>query len=136
MQGTPITLSAAFVLGLAATSAAQESPKHSAPPPTPAQSPAVDVTRLPLDLSRIQRGLRSEASREAQDGLNLRYFINVYAPAPPLVLFTPEDNLLTGPVPYSAPTHRDMIEHVTPQEHRAPPADFSALLRWLKDRKK
>ena len=94
----------------------------------------VDVSRLPLNLDRIQRALRQSAIREERQGLNLRYVIDVFGQAPPLVVFTKEDNLLTGPVAYGAPTHREMIEHVTPREYRAPAADFSALLRWLANR--
>jgi len=94
----------------------------------------VDVSRLPVDPARIQRALQESAIREERDGLNLRYTIEVYGQAPPLVLFGPDDNLATGPVPYGAPTHKEMIEHVTPKEYRAPIADFSALLRWLAER--
>ncbi|MBI3047585.1 MAG: hypothetical protein HYY76_04675, partial [Acidobacteria bacterium] len=72
--------------------------------------------------------------REERDGLNLRYTVEVYGQAPPIVLFGPEANLESGPVPYGAPTHRDMIEHVTPREFRAPAADLSALIRWLAER--
>ena len=97
---------------------------------------AVDVSRLPLNLDRIQRGLRQSAIREERQGLNLRYVVEVYGQAPPFVLFGPEDNLVHGPVPYGAPTHKDMIEHVTPKEYRAPAADFSALVRWLAERTK
>ena len=94
----------------------------------------VDVSRLPLNLDRIQRALRQSAIREERQGLNLRYVVEVYGQAPPLVIFWPEDNLVYGPVPYGAPTHKEMIEHVTPKEYRAPIADFSALLRWLAER--
>ena len=96
----------------------------------------VDVSRLPLNLDRIQRALRQSAIREEREGLNLRYVIDVYGQAPPLVIFGPEANLVYGPVPRGAPTHREMIEHVTPKEYRAPAADFSALLRWLAERAK
>lgn len=96
----------------------------------------VDVSRLPLNLARIQRELRRSVVREERDGLNLRYVVEVYGQAPPIVLFGPTDNLVHGPVPYGAPTHKDMIEHVTPKEFRAPAADFSALLRWLAERAK
>ena len=96
---------------------------------------AVDVSRLPIDLRRIQRELRQTTIREERDGLNLRYFVDVYAKAPDIVLFTPEDNLLTGPVPYGAPTHREMINMITPQEHRAPAANFGNLFRWLSGEK-
>jgi hypothetical protein len=97
---------------------------------------AVDVSRLPLNLDRIQRGLRQSAIREERQGLNIRYVVDVYGQAPPLVIFRPEDNLVYGPVPYGAPTHKEMIEHVTPKEYRAPAADFSALLRWLAEKGK
>jgi hypothetical protein len=43
---------------------------------------------------------------------------------------------VNGPVPYGAPTHREIVNHITPQEFRAPAADFSALIRWLNDRNK
>lgn len=99
-------------------------------------SGTVDVRRLPLDVARIHRALQQSSVREDHEGLNLRYVIEVYGQAPPLVFFGPGDNLLTGPTPYGAPTHREMIEHVTPKEYRAPAADVSALLRWLADRSK
>jgi hypothetical protein len=113
---------ALLVLGL--TSAAQ------------AQQPQVDVDRLPLNMQRLERNLRLSSSTEERDGLNLRYIIQVYGQTPPLVVFTKEDNLVSGPVPYGAPTHREIIQHITPQEFRAPAADFSALMRWLAERAK
>ena len=94
----------------------------------------IDVSRLPLDLHRIIRELKQATVTEERDGLNLRYSVEVFGQGPPLVFFTKEDNLTTGPVPYGAPTHREMIDHVTPKEYRAPAADFSALFRWLADR--
>ena len=96
----------------------------------------VDVSRLPLNLDRIQRGLRQSAIREERQGLNLRYIVDVYGQAPPIAIFGPDDNLVYGPVPYGAPTHKEMIEHVTPKEYRAPAADFSALIRWLAEKSK
>jgi hypothetical protein len=96
----------------------------------------LDVSRLPVNLERIQRGLRQSTTREESQGLNIRYVVDVFGQAPPLVFLRPEDNLVYGPVPYGAPTHREMIEHVTPKEYRAPAADFSALLRWLAERAK
>jgi hypothetical protein len=96
----------------------------------------VDVNKLPVNLERIQRQLKQASIREERDGLNLRYFIPVYAQAPRIELFTRQDNLETGPVPYGAPSHRDMINAVTPQEFRAPAADFSGLFRWFADKAK
>jgi hypothetical protein len=97
---------------------------------------SIDVSRLPINLERIQRELRQSAEREERQGLRIRYIIDVYGQAPPLVIIGPEFDLTYGPVPNSAPSHREMIEHVTPKEYRAPPADISALLRWLAERSK
>ena len=116
-----ITLAALLSSALALPAAAQDT---------------VDVGKLPIDLERIQRQLQQATVREERDGLNLRYMVDVYGQAPRIELFTKQDNLETGPVPYGAPTHREMIEAVTPQEFRAPAADFSALFRWLADKAK
>lgn len=120
---------ALIVLSLAAPVAAQDgtTPRR--------ESATVDVERLPINLGRIQRELKQAQDVEIREGLNLRYVIRIYGASPPIQLFTKEDNL-TGPAPYGAPTHQEIINHITPQEYRAPFADFSALLRWLADRGK
>ena len=120
MQGTPITLSTAFVLGFTALAAAQEPANRAAPAPV-VQQAALDVNQLPVNLSRLQRRLRASAEREQRDGLNLKYFIEVYAPAPPLVLLTKQEALDTRPIPSSAPTHQDMLRMLTPRGWTAPP---------------
>jgi hypothetical protein len=119
-----------IVLSLAAPAAAQQPAAEQKKPGT------VDVDRLPLNLNKIQRELRHAADLEEREGLNLRYTLQIYGAAPPLELFNEESNLVNGPVPYGAPTHRELINQVTPQEFRAPYADFSALMRWLANRKK
>ena len=138
--GTIGVMIGAALLGLADTARAQSVvalTSVAAPPPAQAAAaPAIDVSRLPISLRNIEKSFRQSSSREERDGLNLRYFVEVYAKAPPIVLFTKEDNLLTGPVPYGAPTHREMLDMITPQEHRAPAADMGALLRWLSGNKK
>ena len=97
----------------------------------------VDVGKLPVNLARIQKQLQQSNIREERDGLNLRYFVPVYGQAPRIDLFPQrEPGLFTGPPPYGAPTHRQMIDQVTPQEYRAPAADFSALARWFSDKSK
>jgi hypothetical protein len=123
--------------GTWADAAAQSAPTdppaaRSARPVGPA--PVVDVSQLPINIQRIERKLRQNSIREERDGLNLRYIIDVYGQAPRLEFFTKQDNLFYGPVPYGAPTHRDMIDIVTPQEFRAPAADFGNLFRWLADK--
>ena len=125
----------ALLLMTAAASASARAPD----PPTPGeggQQGPVDVSRLPINLERIQRELRQSSIKEDSNGLNIRYIVDVYGQAPPIVIFGPQFDLLYGPVPNSAPTHREMIEHVTPREYRAPAADFGALLRWLAERSK
>jgi hypothetical protein len=116
-----VALSAFAMLSLASVATAQTT---------------VDVSRLPINLERIHRELQQSTIREDHQGLKLRYVVDVYGKAPPIVIFGPEDNLVYGPVPYGAPTHREMIEHVTPKEYRAPVADFGALARWLAERAK
>jgi hypothetical protein len=96
----------------------------------------VDVSKLPVNLERIQRQLQQATVRESQDGLNLSFFVDVYGRAPRIELWAPEPNLLTGPAPYGAPTHRQILEQITPQEFRAPAADFSSLFRWIADKAK
>jgi hypothetical protein len=82
-------------------------------------------------MSRIHRQLQRSSERQEGDGLNLKFFVAVYAPAPGIQLYTKQDNLSHGPVPYGGPTHSDMLQIMTPQEFRAPAADFSGIARWL-----
>lgn len=123
-----------FVLSLAAPVAAQE--QKPATPQSATSSADVNVDRLPLNLNRIHRQLRHAADLEERDGLSLRYTIQIYGSAPPIQIFGEDANLANGPVPYGAPTHREIVNHITPQEYRAPVADFSALIRWLNNRNK
>lgn len=126
-------LAALLVFGLATVASAQQP----APVPADSDAPRVDVTRLPINLNRINRGLRQTSERVERDGLRLRYSIDVYGTAPRIDVLDPaRDNLLRGPVPYGGPTHQEMLQIMTPQEFRAPAADFSGLIRWLQDRSK
>ena len=136
MRTRSIVSSALIVLGFATGAAAQTpvSEQGQAQPPT--QAAPVNADQLGINLSRIQRDLRRSAERQDYDGLNLRFYVNVYAPAPPIRLFTPLDNLLYGPAPYGGPTHREMMDVMTPQEFRAPAADFSGLARWFANKAK
>ena len=128
-------ITAVLLLGLADAAAAQSVVALSTPA-APVQTAApIDVSRLPIDLRRIEKSFRQTTIREERDGLNLRYFVDVYAKAPAIVLFTKEDNLFYGPVPYGGPTHREMLEMITPEEHSAPAADIGALFRWLSGNK-
>jgi hypothetical protein len=128
------SLSHATWAAAAPQSGSAEQPK--VPIEVEVKDPGIDVTRLPINLSRIQRQLRQSTVREDHNGLNLRYIVDVYGQAPRLELLTKEDNLLNGPVPYGGPTHQDVLQMITPQEHRAPAADFGNLFRWLSGKAK
>ena len=121
MTAPRIGLAAFLMLGLASTAGAQTT---------------VDVDRLPIAVQRLHRALQQSKVREEHEGLNLRYIVDVYGQAPAIVIFGPDDDLVYGPVPDGAPTHREMIEHVTPKEYRTPAADLGALARWLAERAK
>ena len=122
---------AALLLGMSSAGTAQSSTAQPAAPSAPApvgttgigpEIPVavsgIDVTRLPIDLKRIEQRFRQGQIREERNGLNLRYFVEVFAKSPALVLLTPQDNLVYGAVPGSAPTHADMLEMMTPREYR------------------
>ena len=116
-----VTCAAMVLLGAAGSAGAQQ----------------VDVSRLPINIERIRRELTVALSdHEQREGLNLHYQIEVFGRAPAIKLFTAADNLKNGPVPYGAPTHREMVDQMTPQEFRAPIMDFSALFKWLADKTK
>ena len=103
--------------------------------PAPQAAPQVDATKL-MNVARVQRQLQRTIEREQLQGTTLRYNINVFARSPQLELFAPDVDLQFGPVPFSAPTHQDMMNIVTPQEFRSPIMNFSNLLRWLQNRSK
>ena len=116
-----VTCAAMVLLGAAGSAGAQQ----------------VDVSRLPINIERIRRELNVALSdHEQREGLNLRFQIEVFGRAPAIKLFTAADSLKNGPVPYGAPTHREMVDQMTPQEFRAPIMDFSALFKWLADKTK
>lgn len=117
-------LAVATALLLAALPAAAQTP----PAATPQATPTIDGTALGVSLPRIQRRLAAD-SRARSTGaspLKLEYFVDVYGTAPALRFFAGE-SLIYGAVPGSAPTHRDMLWHVTPQAFRSPRVDFLGL---------
>jgi hypothetical protein len=130
MTRQSLVLTAVLLVSLAHSARAADGDEQ------PAASPQIDVSQLPINITRIHRQLRQTTVREERDGLNLRYVVDVFGQAPKLELFTKQDNLREGAVPYGAPTHRDMLNMMTPQEYRAPAADFSSLLRWFQGKSK
>lgn len=119
-----------LLLSLAAPAWAQGQP---APPASLAETP-VDPNKFGVSLERIQKGLFLTASREKdqQSGtaFRLEYQVQVYGMAPKIEVLKGVD-LFNGPVPGSAPSHRQFIEHVTPQIYRTPGLPLSAGIFWL-----
>jgi len=114
---------------------AAQAPKAS-PPASQSADQRVNVDRLPLDLQRLERQLRQSVEKGSWDGFRLRYTVEVYGRAPRIQFFDPKEVLPSGPIPYGAPTHQEMVEVMTPKEYRAPVMDFSALKRWLEEKLK
>ena len=110
---------AVLVLGISQMAGAQSTQPTATSGRTAATSATpIDVKRLPVDVQRVGQRLKQTQVREERNGLNLRYYVDVFAPAPRLVLFTAEDNLEYGPAPYGGPTHREMMEMMTPKPFR------------------
>ena len=125
-------LSAAVVLGsVAAPLEAQQAARApaAAPAPTPKTSPAVDVSKLPINLSRLHQKLKE--SSETTDASKLRFKVDVIGQAPTIQIFRPGEDLRFGPTPNSIPTHQEMMDIATPREFRSPVMDFSNLMRWI-----
>lgn len=104
-----------------------------APHPALAQAPsapAVDATKLGVSLDRIRRELVEAEVREqsGNDGLKVKFHVDVYGQAPKIDVLS--NFPLTGPVPYGGPTHRDVVDFLTPQEFRSPVVPFSTLAFW------
>lgn len=120
----------ALLLGLSAPAWAQG---QQAPPASAAATP-VDPNKFGVSLERIQKGLflteSREEDRQAGTVFRLEYQIQVYGMAPKIEVLKGVD-LFNGPVPGSAPSHRQLVEHVTPQIYRTPGLPLSAGLFWL-----
>lgn len=113
-----------LIVGLSAPALAQDA--------QPPQGPDdLDPTKMGVSIERIQKGLRIAESTEQRSGsaLRLNFQIQVYGQAPKIDVLKDVD-LLNGPVPGSAPSHRDIVEFLTPQMFRAPVMPISALLGW------
>ena len=123
-----------LLAGFAGPLEAQQNAAPVTRPPNAAAAVEIDASKLPLNLSRVQQKLRESATQS--DASRLRFSIDVVGRAPRIELFGPDANLLFGPVPYGAPTHREMMNNTTPQEFRSPVMDFSNLMRWLQSKGK
>lgn len=117
-------LALCLCLSLVRPAMAQEAP--------PSQdSEEIDASKLGVSIARIQKGLRIAESTEQRTSspLRLSFQVQVYGQAPRIDVLKDYD-LFNGPVPGTPPTHREVIEFLTPQIFRAPVMPLSALMGW------
>lgn len=137
----PLLLILALTLGLGSTAFAQGggAPQQTGETPTATAARPVDAEELGVSVDRIRlRFRRNQPLGDVfdPDRLKLATYVEVVAKAPPIQLFGPDPKkeLTSGAVPFGGPTHRDMLNIMTPQEFRTPPADLTALINWLAER--
>jgi hypothetical protein len=95
--------------------------------PAPGTAPAVpSVESLGVSFARIKRELRMLPPSTATTPLKLEYYVEVQGLAPPIPIFRPGE-LASGPVPFGAPTHSDMMRHVTPEAFKSPRIPVSSI---------
>jgi hypothetical protein len=97
----------------------------------PKPEPEIDVSKLGVSLSRIQRGLFISDSREKRggDAMRLEFNVQVYGKSPKIEVLKGID-LVNGAVPGTAPSHGQMIDFWTPEIYRTPGLPISALASW------
>ena len=99
--------------------------------PETTSSPAVDPAKMGVSLERIKRELaQAEAAAAAPDGnpLKFSFTVEVVGQAPRINFL--EGFSVTGAVPYGSPTHREVLDVLTPKEFRSPVIPFSAMAFW------
>ena len=101
------------------------------PPPSPSKQaqPAPDFDALGMSFDRIKRELRLSPPSTVKTPLKLEFYVEVQGIAPQILIFKPGE-LTTGPVPYGAPTHSDVLELFTPIEFRSPSMPLSTIAIW------
>lgn len=78
----------------------------------------LDLSKLGISVERVQRKLRDpQLDLEFTSPAVPTYRVEVFGQAPGFDLG--DFDVRNGPVPGSGPTHRDMIELVTPKDYRA-----------------
>jgi hypothetical protein len=104
---------------------AQGAPAAQRPAAT-AQAPPPSIDALGVSFERIKRGLRLAPASTAKTPLKLEFYVEVQGIAPPILIFQPGE-LATGPVPYGAPTHSDILDLFTPIEFKSPTVPISSI---------
>jgi len=83
-----------------------------------------DDIRYKVTANRL--GVQGGVGLELQLNKRAGFYVEVQGTAPPILLFQPGE-LATGPVPYGAPTHSDVLELFTPIEFRSPSMPLSTI---------
>ena len=83
------------------------------------QSDPLPAEELPASLERIQRKL-AQVGPAQSSLLRLDYYVEVYGRAPKINVLQDFD-VHSGPVPYGAPTHAELLGLILPPESRTPP---------------
>lgn len=87
---------------------------------------AVDPSKMGVDLSRIKRELvQAQQADSSDDPLRLQFNVQVVGIAPRIDVL--EGFSMDGAVPYGPPTHREVLNVLTPQEFRSPVIPFYSL---------
>ena len=84
-------------------------------------TPLPTVESLGVSFDRIKRQLAQKAASPDKTGLKIEFYVEVIAEAPPFQLFLPGESSF-GQVPGAAPSHGDMMRHITPLAFSAPAA--------------
>ena len=130
----------ALFTGLSMPATAQAQAQEPAKPA--GEATTIDATKLGVSLARIRKGLRTAEARDKAnpEGLRLEFNVQVYGTAPRIDVIPDGEELVFGQVPGTAPTHRQFIEHVTPQIYRTPTMPISAFAamaaQWLANKSK
>jgi hypothetical protein len=84
----------------------------------------------PVSLKRIKRGLQETQANPPPNRLRISYYVAVIGETPPIDVFKDFDTI-HGAVPFTAPSHQELFDQVTPREFRAPAADILGAAVWL-----
>lgn len=129
-----LIIAAMLVTGAAAAArdASPQAVQDGTTPASAADPAAIDATRLGVSLARIQKGLRVSPSTEIASGtaMKLNFQVQVFGVAPRIDVIQDFD-IVHGPTPGTAPTHSDILYHLTPQAFRAPAVPISTAVAWV-----
>ena len=88
--------------------------------------PLPTVESLGVSFDRIKRQVAQKPATTDTTELKIEYYVEVVADAPPFQLFAPDESSF-GTVPGAAPSHADMMRHITPLAFSAPAATLVSL---------